>query len=191
MLAGRGVSIGTPLAEFESVAKQSSAADCADTVRHLRSFLALCEGRLDDAYVDAMAAQKSSGFAETLLAHAARAALWQRDIDRARQAHSRFQGLGTQGLMIEAAGLTMRAGLAGLEGRRVEALEAYADAARRWREGGAAFYLALCGLDAVLVLGGGDPYVRPLGNEAREILTRLQAKPLLARLEHALTHPTR
>jgi hypothetical protein len=85
--------------------------------------------------------------------------------------------------------MTVQAGVAALEGRRADAMSLYRDSLRAWRDLGLAWDEALCELDMVLLLGLDDPEVRAAGDAARDILTRLEAAPILARLDAALDEP--
>ena len=80
----------------------------------------------------------------------------------------------------------LAAGIAMLDGRPAEARSLFADARRTWRELGTTFWLALTDLD-IVITGAMEPDERrSAAEEAREILTRLQAAALLDRLEKAL-----
>ena len=80
--------------------------------------------------------------------------------------------------------LTAEAGLAALEGKHDESASAYARALDAWRTIDSPLDLALCALDRAILRGpdsapGGDD------DEAREIFTRIDATPFLARLDRA------
>jgi hypothetical protein len=80
---------------------------------------------------------------------------------------------------------TLRAGVAALEGRNQDAVIAYQEAARTWRERGWLPGLAYNQLEAAMLLGADEPLSTIAAKEARDVLTRLAAEPLLARLEEA------
>jgi class 3 adenylate cyclase/tetratricopeptide (TPR) repeat protein len=122
----------------------------------------------------------------TMLAGAARAALWMGDPAAATDDLAALDASGIHSPAIESDRLTIRAGIAALEGRPAEALPAYREALRAWSDLGLAWDEALCGLDMALLLDAADPEVRAAAASAREILTRLEAKPFLARLEAAM-----
>jgi len=61
----------------------------------------------------------------------------------------------------------------------------YGEALQGWRDLGLAWDEALCGLDMALLLDPGEPDVRAAAEAAREILVRLEAAPLVARLDAA------
>jgi class 3 adenylate cyclase/tetratricopeptide (TPR) repeat protein len=75
--------------------------------------------------------------------------------------------------------------LAGLTGRREDALADFFDAVRRWQELGFAFEAALAQLSLVTVLGTEDREARAAGEEARATFERLDSRPLLDRLAEA------
>lgn len=86
--------------------------------------------------------------------------------------------------------LTLRAGIAALEGRRGEAVAGYREAMRGWTQLGLAFDHAMAGLDMAVLLAPTEREMAeaPASVEAAaETLTRLGARPFLARLEAALT----
>ena len=93
---------------------------------------------------------------------------------------------GLHGPAIEADRLTIRAGVAALEGRVGDALGLYREALRAWRDLGLAWDEALCAIDMATLLGPGDPEVREAAADAREILVRLEAAPFVERLDAAM-----
>jgi class 3 adenylate cyclase/tetratricopeptide (TPR) repeat protein len=122
----------------------------------------------------------------TSLPRAARAALWAGDAAAARDDLATLDASGIHGPAVEADRRTIRAGLAALDGRPVDALPLYREALRAWRDLGLAWDDALCGLDMALLLDPADPEVLAAAEIAREILVRLEAAPFIARLEAAL-----
>ena len=64
-------------------------------------------------------------------------------------------GRGVHGPAIEASRRTMRAAIAGMEGRTSEAGAGFREAARQWRDLGLLFDLALCHLDLLATIGSG------------------------------------
>ncbi len=93
---------------------------------------------------------------------------------------------GVHGPAIEADRTTIRAGLAALEGRPADALAAYRDVIRAWRDLGLAWDEALTGIHMATLLDPAEPEVRAAAEWAREILVRLGAAPFVARLDAAL-----
>ena len=90
---------------------------------------------------------------------------------------------GTEG---QADRLTMFGAAAALAGRSDEALIAYRRALGLWRDLGLPWNKALCAIGAATVLEPSQPDIRAAAISAREILTRLQARPFLELLDAAL-----
>ncbi len=121
---------------------------------------------------------------------AAHAAFWGGDIAAASAEFDAIVASGFRLPTVEARRSTMRAGLAAAAGQRTDALALYRDAMRRWRELGLVFDEALTGIDMATLLDVEEPEVRAAAESTREILERLGAKPLLARLDAAMTPPS-
>jgi hypothetical protein len=154
------------------------------------AWLAFSEGRFGDAVREAMTAgEHYAGNLVGLLGVAGRAALWHGDVLNATACLGRLTVLSRAATAVETEVRTLGAGVDAVEGRRVESLAGYRLAMGGWRESGLRFDQALCGLDAVLLLGAAEPEVRAMGEEARVIFEDLGAQPFLERLETALgTH---
>ncbi len=135
------------------------------------------------------AAALVSGLAPPGLARAARAALWAADVSAARADLAAVEATGFHGRAIEADRLTIRAGIAALDGRRVEALGLYREALAAWGDLGLAWDEAMCGLDMALLLDPADPEVRAAVDRARDLLVRIEARPFIARLDEAAGRP--
>jgi class 3 adenylate cyclase/tetratricopeptide (TPR) repeat protein len=149
--------------------------------------VALGEGRLEAAYEAAMAAadlQTEYGYAA--VAVAVHAAAWLRDVDRAEAVRAHMAGWYAPALEVD--GLTLEAGIAALEGRHGAAIAGYEVALGRWRGLGAEFDLALCVMDMATLLGP-EAVAASAADEARAILERVGATPLLQRLDAALGRP--
>jgi hypothetical protein len=147
--------------------------------------LALVEGRYAEAHRLAMESLATSeAHAHAAAVVAARGAIWAGDLEaagRAREALAKHHGRAARNSLR-----TADAGIAALEGRRSDALAAYREAIRVWREFGLDFTLALTVLDMLLTLGPAEAEVAALADEARQILARLGSTPLVARLDQAL-----
>ena len=131
----------------------------------------------------------SQGAAEGFLL-AARCALLSRELDGAREEFAQVDGIGRRGRAIDAARTTIRAGLAALDGHPHDALTRYREALRVWRDLGLVWDEALCAIEMASLLDPGEPEVRLAAERAFEILTRLEAKPFLERLEAAMASRT-
>ncbi len=76
--------------------------------------------------------------------------------------------------------------IAAIDGRRSEALSGYLEALHRWHELELEFEAAMCTVVMVTLLGVGAPEARRAADDARSLLERLEAKPLLALLASAV-----
>jgi hypothetical protein len=122
---------------------------------------------------------------------AARCMLWLQDAAGAAEDLARYDVGGRHGPGPETDRLTIRAGIAALEGRASDALALYRQALRDWRDLGCVWDEALAGIDMVTLLDPAEPEVRAAGETSREILTRLGARPFLKRLDDALASQSR
>jgi class 3 adenylate cyclase/tetratricopeptide (TPR) repeat protein len=133
-----------------------------------------------------LCSEATAEYIPVVAARAARAALWTRDAAAAREDLAALDESGFHGPAVEADRTTLRAGLAAIEGHNSESLGLYLQALRAWRDLGLAWDEALCGLDMAILLDPADPQVRGVALAARQTLSRLQAKPFVARLDTAL-----
>ncbi len=155
-------------------------------IQTARAWVALAEGRLGDAFEQAMdGARHATGYAVTGYPLAVRAAAWAGDRGRAQAAADAFAAIGVHGRGIEAARRTIEGAAAALDGRTREAAAAFGDASRRWRDLRVDFELAMCDLDIVTLLGPDEPDGRAAATEARAIFEHLDARAFLARLDAA------
>ena len=114
---------------------------------------------------------------------AARAALWDGDLERLRLFVKKLDEDPEVLTDARSARIAAHAALDALEGRRAEAHAGFRDAFRRTRDGKADFEFALFVIDAVVALGPDDPELARPVEEAREILARVRARPYLAKLD--------
>jgi class 3 adenylate cyclase len=154
-----------------------------------RAWAAFAAGRLADARKEATsAAQVTNYFVPISLPLAARAALWAGDAADAGAVVARIEASVIRGQAIGLDLVTLRAGVAALDGRRADAIAGYREALRGWRQLGLAFDEAMAALDMAILLA---PTEREMAERsaiiesARDTLTRLGARPFLARLEAA------
>jgi len=167
-----------PMAATEFVAGRA-------TYQLARSVVSLAAGDLQQANreaADAVSGDPLGINSPTASSIEARACLWLRDVEGARKILSAMTGFG--GRWMAAERLTLKAGLAALEGHLEEAAEAYRQAIEAWRSLDCTLDLALCELDLVLLLGPDHPDAAA-AKEARDIFTQLGAKPFLERLNRA------
>jgi tetratricopeptide (TPR) repeat protein len=183
----RGEPVDDRLAEIRRLVGDTGDPQLRANASIAAAFAAFAMGDLHEAR---SAWQRAASLAGSILAtavpRAARAALWAGDAAAARDDLAALDSSGVHGPAIEADRRTIRAGLAVLEGRPADALALYREALRAWRDLGLAWDEALCGLDMASLLDPADPEVRAAADAAREILTRLGAKPFLARLDAAM-----
>ena len=161
------------------------------TYLRARAVVRWLEGDLEAAYRDAAAgvAADPQGFnSPAALAVQARAALWLRDPERARGALAGMKGF--RGRWAAAQRLTVEVGLAALEAPAEEAAELCRQASEVWEALDAPLDRALCWLDLAVLLGP-HPAAARAQAEARELLVRLGAQPLMDRLNQALAHTAR
>ncbi|MDP9225349.1 MAG: hypothetical protein M3P18_16195, partial [Actinomycetota bacterium] len=120
---------------------------------------------------------------------AARAALWAGNLAGAVEALEGLEERNLYGPWIDRSRNTLRAGILALEGSRDEATALFLSASKAWREMEAPFDLALSQLDFVTLIESDDPDRQAAAEEARDIFTKLGAKPFLARLDTAVKAP--
>jgi tetratricopeptide (TPR) repeat protein len=111
------------------------------------------------------------------------------DPDRAAAALAAHERIGPRGRILALDRRLLRAGLAALDGRRVEALREGQTAIAEYERLGLPWRQALGILMLVSTLGPGEPEVRALAVPGREILVRLGARPFLERLDAAIRIP--
>jgi len=154
-----------------------------------RAWAQLTAGRLGEACEQAaLAADVTPYFVPISLPLAVRAALWAGDTAAAGVLATRLQATVSRGQAVTLDHLTLRAGIAALEGRRTEAIAGYREALRGWRALGTSFDEALAALDMAILLEPTEdemPDAAAAVEVARETLARLGAAPLLARLEES------
>ena len=156
------------------------------TYLRARAMVELAAGDLEAARRDAVAAIAAdpAGInSPHALALQARTSLWLRDAVEARTALSGMSGF--RGRWMAAVRLTTEAGLVALEGPPEEAAATYLRCIESWRTLDSPLDLALCELDQSLLLDRNFVGASIL-EEAREILSRIDALPLLKILPSAL-----
>ncbi|HYN69591.1 MAG TPA: AAA family ATPase, partial [Candidatus Eisenbacteria bacterium] len=184
--AYRGETIAEQVDELERLYEGATDVYRIAYLEWSRAFVAFAAGRLGDARERFRLGIELTASPDGL-PYPARAALWDRNADAARADLADLEASGMHGPALDADAITIRAGVAALEGRTGDAIALYRNALRAWHDLGLAWDEALCGLDMALLLDPADPDVRVAAEAAREILVRLQAKPFIARLDAALT----
>ncbi|HEX5451430.1 MAG TPA: hypothetical protein VFW86_03490, partial [Candidatus Limnocylindrales bacterium] len=151
--------------------------------------VAIAEGRLADAARESQAI--GGNWSGWRMATRARIALRSRDLESARIAISSPELPAEMGAVWDLWRLGFGAGVAGLEGRREEAVAGYLESVRLARQMGALMLAADLLLDAVCVLGPDDPATAGFADEARGLFTAAGALAQLDRLDEALGTPLR
>jgi tetratricopeptide (TPR) repeat protein len=113
----------------------------------------------------------------------ARMSLWLRDGAALERDLEQIAASGRFGAAWHVDQMILRAGLAALQGRPADAIHQYAQAAADCRRLRLPWPEALLGIDMATVLDPSLPEVATAVAASREILTRLGAKPFLARLD--------
>ena len=186
----QGRPFAATLERAEAFARTTDEPGVASQIGGVRAWLALLDGRFADAHDAAWASTRvNPANANEDMPVAARAALWAGRADQARTTADHLRALGWHGRAINASLRTIDAGVAALSGEVEEAAAGYRDAIRQWRDLETTFDLALCELDFVRVVGGENPDAKAAADEARSILTRLGAVPLLRQLDAAVGLP--
>jgi tetratricopeptide (TPR) repeat protein len=184
----RGLDTGALTAELESLAATFDP-DVGGAFTALeRAYGSLASGDLTAASIDAThyAELWHQGEVEGYRV-ATRAALWARDVQRAREGLAAFERLRQHGGAVHMSTLTFAAGIAALEGRTSEALTMYRDALRGWEELGLPWDQALATVDMAMTVGPHEPAVATAAATARAILEGLGAAAILNRLDVAMS----
>jgi class 3 adenylate cyclase/tetratricopeptide (TPR) repeat protein len=191
ILSLRGEPVADELAELESITEGEPDESLKATAMHW--------GRGTDAFATGRYAEARTHFHKVAVSYpaaagdvyplAARAALWAADAAGAASDLARIDQTVRRGRAFDNDKGVLRAGIAALEGRGEEALAGYREALRTWRDLGCVWDEALCSIDMAVLLDPSLPEVRTAADSAREILTRLGARPFIEKLDAALTRP--
>ncbi len=183
----RGESIQADLDSVIALLRGIEDAESLSAVHAARSHAAFAAGRLDAARDEALErARLSSVNAPSGYMLAARAALWSRDVITTTADLASLDRTHYRGPAITLHKLTIRAGIAALEGRSSDARSGYREALKGWRQEKLPVLEALTAVDMATVLVPTLPEVQAAGETAREIFGGLGARPFLERLEAAL-----
>jgi class 3 adenylate cyclase/tetratricopeptide (TPR) repeat protein len=184
----RGEPVAGQLAEVEALLRGSDEPASIAWRAWCTAWEAFAAGRLAEARAECLGViplYAQGAFAAGVIA--ARSALWGRDVDGARADLARLEAPGGHGLVKKVTFRGIGAGIAALEGRRRDALAAYGEVLRAWRDLGCAWDEALTAIDMATLLDPADPDVRAAAERGREILVGLRARPFLGRLEAEMT----
>jgi hypothetical protein len=151
------------------------------------AWLALCEGRFAEAHTGALAAMHQSWeVLEESSWVAGFGAAMAGDLEGLARTAQPLVGAGVSGLHIEAIEAQLEAYRLALEGRGPEAGLLFSSAAEMLRRLDSVLELALLAVARATLIRPADAATLAAVSEAREILTRLGAVPLLALLDAAV-----
>jgi hypothetical protein len=161
-----------------------------EAYEHLaRAWAAFTAGDYADAQREAgLATSRTAFFHAVVTPLAARAALWAGDAVGAGRALEALVDAGYRGPAVELDMATIRAGISALEGRTPEAVTAYREVLRGWRQLGLAFDEALAVTDMATLLPTDELAsvdAQAAISWARDTLEHLGAKPILKRIGSA------
>ena len=181
----RGERLEELVAEITELVGDSREPDDLFSLSMARATTALISGDPDAAYGHAIhAAEMVSQNPEIPLGLAVRAAIWSRNLDRARQAAIRRAEI-PYGAFGQAEVNRANAAVAALEGRTADAVEAFGKARVEMERLEQRFEAATYVVDAAVLLPA-EPVVRAWAAEVRPLLEDLRARPYLERLDEAL-----
>ncbi|HUQ43607.1 MAG TPA: adenylate/guanylate cyclase domain-containing protein [Candidatus Limnocylindria bacterium] len=182
----RGDPVAESLAELDRLSDLVDDRQVSEAPEDTRANFAQAEGRLEDAQRHWLTIAVRPNQAPASYYQAARPALWSGDVESVRRYFDAIEKTGVHGPVVEARRQNLRAAIAALEGRSREALSMYQAALGSWRDLKVVWEEALTGIDMATVLDISEVDVQAAIKSTREILTRLEAKPYLERLELTL-----
>ncbi len=186
----RGEDIAAGSEELIPIIRQTDPALFEGQVLRIRSTVLLTEHRMREAREALMTHARLQPIeAGMLYPEAGLCALWERDLEGAREALAGLEASGFHGRVVSAGGGTIRSGIAALEGRTQEARAGFRDVMAEWRDLGLPWRLALTAIVMATVLDPAAPEVAAAAGEAREILSRLGARRFQDHLEGLLRTP--
>ncbi len=182
----RGSDVADELQAIADRAAQMTEIQAPASVAEVRALVALAQGDYRGALDLARRAYEITVAPDaTSIQTAMRAAAWLGDPQAVRHAIGAMEG--QAGRVPAAIRREAEAALAGVEGRRGEALAVFTDAIRRWRELSLEFEAAVCALSLVTVLGLAEPEARAAADDAGAVFERLGAQPFLKLLADAMS----
>jgi class 3 adenylate cyclase/tetratricopeptide (TPR) repeat protein len=183
IFAARGIDVTARAAEATAAVAGGTDNQMAAFVEDRLGTIALAVGDLEEAYDRCSRAGSMIAWLTPLAyVNAARAALWQRDAERAGAMLAGIRE-STRGPAIAAGTRTIEAGLAALAGDRAAAVSAYHASLAMWQDLGLPVDEALTSIDMATLLRPGDPEAEAAVAAARPILERLRAGAWLMRLD--------
>ncbi len=183
----KGADVGSDFEHYKRLISGSSDMLFVGATHELNGILAWVAGRFGPAHVDLLEAARLSGqYAPARYPAAARVALWAGDLTAAVGDLDALEAIGAHGPAIELRTVAIRAGIAAADDRTSDALRLHHLALKQARDLKLSWEEALICLDMAILLDPALPEVRAAADSAREILTRLGAKPFLERLDAAM-----
>ncbi len=183
----RGEDPSADLAAAEQLLPKLTDSQYASYCHWARAWAAFGAGRFADAQEEAAAAARVTNyFTPITLPLAGRAALWAGDAAAAAGMVAQLAASVSRGQAAALDVVTLGAGVAALEGRRMDAIAGYREALRGWQGLGLAFDYALAVVDMTILLApteGEVPEAGTLVAATRQTLQRLGARPFLERLD--------
>jgi class 3 adenylate cyclase/tetratricopeptide (TPR) repeat protein len=188
----RGLEVGDLLDEIDAIAAASNDPSLRTQRDDAHAFAAFAAGRFVEAAESWLASASVDPAylptARLLAAHASAAA---GNVAAVRDDLVAIDASRLRGPLVHAQRSTILGLIAALEGDPSAAVEQQREALVAWRRIGFPLDEALTSLTLVTVLGPDDPTIRANALEARQILERLRARPLIERLDAALAEPVR
>ncbi len=183
----RGLDVGDLLAEIDGIAEAWNIVTMQTQRDDAHAFAAFAAGRFAEA-ANAWRASASldATYVPTGRLLAAYASAAAGDLAAVRGDLVAFDTTRLRGPLVRTQRTTILGLLAALEGDPSAAVGHQRDALAAWRRIGFSLDEALTSLTIVTILGPDDPTIRANASEAREILERLRARPLVERLDAAL-----
>ena len=183
----RGQRVDEDMAELKRTAATMSATDAPIFLEDTLGYEAFADGRLEDAAARWWKMVDDHSVAG-LVAQVAHVELWRGDADAAERALEGRLGILPDTGPAGAMRLALRAGVAGLRGRRDEALAAYAKALPAIREAGLRFEEVLVAIDMAYTLGSNEPLAAGAIARARSLAESFGSPPLLRHIDTAVTN---
>jgi class 3 adenylate cyclase/tetratricopeptide (TPR) repeat protein len=184
LLAARGEPYEETFARLQASVTGLDPDHAAGLVEETRAWIALAQGDLAEAQrAWERDAASNASVATPALCMSAHTAMWAGGLEHVRADLAAIDASGIHGAAIDAQRIAIRAGIAGLEGRRGDALAGYREAAAAWQTLDLPWDAALMAFDMAAVLGPTEPEVKAALDTAETTLRALGAKPFLERLE--------
>jgi class 3 adenylate cyclase/tetratricopeptide (TPR) repeat protein len=191
LAAVRGRDVATAIAAIRETVSTAQDPQVAAGAGVGLGFVALAEGRFEDAIREAAVAENDELNAPVARIIGARGAVRLRDRARAQATLDRLDGGGWRGSAISANRDGLAAAVAALDGRWQDAIAGFVDAWRRYRDLRMDVGLAMSELDFLAVAPADDPLAERAGREARTILEREGATAYVAQLDELLAERAR